>query len=183
MQNSEAIFHSDPTERWWGVHRTEGWVLFPRDWVANQLAFPLPVPVVFIRCSNWEVFADTYENWRPPSSTYTYAHLHLEALEPRARDLERQKWSTLLGDYGDRQMNLARCGLRLRSKLAAAAFFERTKRTAEQVKWTRTRRNSDPCWQCTDRFNGNLHIACIKCGWLVCWNCGGCGCGWKRRWR
>lgn len=165
---------------WWGHHASHGWVIFDRRWTANELIFALPVPFVFVRCADWEVFSDTYENWRPPSQTYSYAPRYLENLDALSCSQEKQKWTLLLSNYQQRCEDLARHGLRLRSKLAASAFYERTGKS-RQVKWTQVERHSDPCWQCPNRFNGSLHLSCLKCGWLVCWNCGGCGCGWRRR--
>lgn len=142
MHPSVAASHPDPALRWWGVHRTDGWVLFARDWSANQLSFPLPVPFVFVRCSNWDVFPDAYENWKPPSPTYTYAPRYLESLDAQSFDQENRKWTALLAGYDERRDSLAKSGVRLRSRLAKVAFCQRTESKPSSQRYNRTGRLS-----------------------------------------
>jgi hypothetical protein len=68
----------DPTAVWWGRHDAHGWVVFDRQWTAH--APNLRGPVIFVRCADWQLFPDAYENWKPLSKSYRYAPRYLERL-------------------------------------------------------------------------------------------------------
>jgi hypothetical protein len=174
-------WHPDPQDEWWGFHPTLGWVLLDRKWDANQWSFTFPVPLVFVQGSTWRLFSDTYDNWRPPSNNYSYAPRHLERFDASQRAEQEREWMQLVGAYQDRREDLARRGFNLRQGLVIKAFCERTGRNPEGVRWFRADRNSDPCWNCTNRFNGNVHLTCVRCAWLICCDCNACRCGWTGR--
>jgi hypothetical protein len=36
------------------------------------------------------------------------------------------------------------------------------------------------CWRCKTHLNSSRHEECPACGWIICPECGACGCGYYR---
>ncbi len=37
------------------------------------------------------------------------------------------------------------------------------------------------CYSCSSKVDNEQHLGCTICGWIICPNCGACGCGYEGR--
>lgn len=173
--SSKAPRQPNPENEWWGHCSEHGWVVLDRDWTANTLS--LRGPLLLVRCSDWKLFSDSWENWKPPSKTYSFAPRYLEQLDSMRRAASEGELQHLYAEYDQRRGDLSRAAMEARLD----QFCERTHNIRTTVRWADSSQYDRPCWKCERRFKSDVDLQCTLCGWFACWDCGACGCAWPGR--
>ncbi len=164
---------SAPT-RWWGYHKKHRWVVLDRDWPGN--AHGRDGVLTLVRCSDWGLFEESYDTWRK-SSDYQYAPPYIDTRNTdRARKLARTRLLYLEQEYERRRDALLQQLVHLRHE----SFLRKARKEMLPApplrRATRAHRTAN-CWRCSRELDNTVDFECCRCGWIVCWNCGACGCG------
>ncbi|MCS6924492.1 MAG: hypothetical protein NZ578_01195 [Candidatus Binatia bacterium] len=163
---------------WWGYHRQHGWVVFDRSWPGNK--YGRDGMIALVQCADWRVFEDSYRAWQEAilgqSSDYQYAPEYIERLPTYdERRLAENHLRHLQQEY-ERRHDTLRKQLteqrRVRFLRELGIKADPPLRRVPRVPRTAT------CWRCSRDLDNAVDPECGQCEWIVCPNCGACGCGY-----
>ena len=170
---------SKNNDLWWGYCKANsiGWVLLDRTF--NK---PGEVDLCFVNCSDGVVFNETKERWNNPN-IYSFEPNYLLTLAPKEQLLSTQELEKYKHRIDEYKANLL--------------IYKNTKETE---RFAKIRQHyftglgiADPghvmrtgkglrvshCYKCKSALNSKDQLECNSCNWMICSNCGACGCGYN----
>jgi hypothetical protein len=156
-------------DRWWAFSNENGWIVIDREWPDNEPASP--DPWVIVRCSDWALFTEVRSSFPPPG--YEYAPRYLSSLPEQKRKEAQAVLASLEEEYSERREDLQTALIRERHQ----EYNKSRNQEIRGIRQSYRERRVTHCWNCRRYLDSAIHWLCIRCGWIVCWHCGACGCG------
>jgi len=170
---------------WWGYSKEHGWVVLDRSISENQPGNPKNL--LFVKCVDWTIYEENRDNWKPPK--YIFERNYISNLSTA----ERQQLIQLKNEYKYKKRSLhIQYSLvkRSKQKVAKEIIIERHKKYLEQIGKVQgsyrvnaqvdIHRRITGCFNCKNHLDNALDLECTICGWIICDNCGACGCGFNQ---
>jgi hypothetical protein len=168
---------------WWGHTQEHGWVVLDRNLGENQRGGSSHV--LFVRCSDWTAYREKKENWDKPR--YISENIFLTKLSFREAKKTIEELECLKNEYRDRRQGI-HSQYSQSNQRDIKAIIEKHKVFLELLGMkpgmykdagqSDQNRRITHCYSCKTHLDNVHDIECSKCGWIVCENCGACGCGY-----
>lgn len=170
------------TNEWWGYSQEHGWVVLDRNIEANQ--FGTSSQLLFVRCADWSVFKEKRKNWEKPkyiSENIFITKLSFDEVKRTIKELTRLK-----SEYQSKRQSIhAQYSQEPRDIKAIIekhnAFLELLGKKQGSYKppgQIGQNRRITRCYSCKNHLDNVHDLECSKCKWIICENCGACGCGY-----
>lgn len=155
-----------PDTEWWGHSPTHGWVILDRR-VANNR--PGGALLTFLKCKDWTSFEESKDCWTEPH--YVWVNQYLNKLSPDARQAMEAELQSLVEQSKQAKEDLYAEAIHALHK----QFLERAGLPPSQTRRA-TKIRASYCWRCHKKVDNTVDLECVRCAWIVCGNCGTCGC-------
>jgi hypothetical protein len=158
---------------WWGYSKTRGWVILDRSIPQNKPSRGCDFQ--FIDCSNWSIFTEKRSLWKQPN--YIFVDRYLESLETECSEKVVRELTELKKQFASQRESLfTRYITQLHIK-----FLTSKGRTILGVRKAQGKRRITHCYACQEHLDNAVDLECASCNWIICGNCGACGCGYEWR--
>lgn len=161
---------SSGDELWFGFSREHGWVILDRTWPGNRPGDR--TGLAFVKCSDWTIVEIPFLQWDEPA--FTFVDRLPDADRPSAR-----KQTEYRRAYGHRRASLTKKRVELLHRRA----MPKSTGPAPRLRVADGSPRTANCWKCSRGLDSSIHYQCSRCGWIVCWLCGACGCGYPFEYR
>ena len=183
MPTSFKIPNSNiPNDDWWGYSKVHGWVVLDRNIPNNK---PNSQDnLVFLRCSDWQHYEDTRENWNN-IKLYNGANYFLKSLpnikmEITASELEDLKRNSKKNEIYEKLRSQAEKKYLDEVEKKHKTFMQSINLSSGLLRKNINGRRVNNCYNCKKTVDNSRDYECVSCNWIICGLCGACGCGFRR---
>jgi hypothetical protein len=170
------------SNNWWGYSQENGWVVLDRNMAENQHGGS--ARLLFVKCSDWSVYKEKRSKWRKP--LYISEDIYVSKLSFGEAKKIIEDLTYLKNEYQNKKENIY-TQYSQSDQRDIDAIIEKHKTFMELLGkkpgsyrvsgQTEKNRRVTHCWSCKTHLDNMHDLECTKCGWIVCENCGACGCG------
>jgi len=155
-------------DEWWGFSPEHGWVVLDRKIATNRPG--KGGKLIFLRCRDWTHYKEDRKKWDPPY--YYFENQYLKSLtEKDAFDAR-----TILNGLKDECKHKKEEFYSSVVRELHSQFLEKAGRAAPETKKAINKNRASYCWNCKQPVDNSVDLECSACGWIICGNCGACGC-------
>jgi len=135
-------------------------------------------PLQFVRCSDWFLFEEDRRRWRSP--WYIYEPRYLETLPPEQAEEVRKLLASLKEQFACKRHSLLVEFVTAKHEefLRRVDVPRKSQPRVAGTPWQRGIRRITHCYVCKEHLDNAVDLECTMCGWIICGNCGACGCGY-----
>lgn len=156
---------------WWGFSTARGWVILDRSIPQNKPNRGSDLQ--FIDCSNWSIFTENRSRWKRPY--YFFADRYLESLKKERADKAFRELAEFKKQFvSQREPLFTKHIIRLHE-----SFLNTKGKISSGVVKAHGRRRITHCYSCKEHLDNAVDLECSICKWIICGNCGACGCGYE----